>query len=423
MLIVFYLFYVIVVVGGNYYMKRRSSYRNLVERARLEYEETGMDVDGLLRGNTWDVPQTQEDEMELYDEGFETEGFRGDYTNRRNAAHPKLRVRTSLFSAIEFQDVVKSLQRVNPRFHIGGHQHYSRTQPEHSLMEVPLTARIVPTRTEQSSETDSQSGTVRSPSSDATATTYSQYTRFKLPLQAWRLPLHDVYPHLFPSLINFEKKSAHSKVSSVISVPIIFLLAITLPVVKEDMVKRGNGIALDDDALAMLQDIAEDDPLEMTPMHESASSWSQWLTAIQLVCAPVFVALVFALNGMLPPAIILPIAIAVGLAISVAFKLTTSPVMQPRLYWMMCFVGFGIAIVWIYLIANEVVSVLQAVGMALGVSEAILGLTVFALGNSLGDFVANITMAKMGYPMMAISACFGGPMLSKFDYDNLQFGQ
>lgn len=34
-------------------------------------------------------------------------------------------------------------------------------------------------------------------------------------------------------------------------------------------------------------------------------------------------------------------------------------------------------------------------------------------GNSLGDFVANVTMAKMGYPLMAMSACFGGPMLSK----------
>ena len=35
-------------------------------------------------------------------------------------------------------------------------------------------------------------------------------------------------------------------------------------------------------------------------------------------------------------------------------------------------------------------------------------------GNSLGDFVANVTIAKMGFPTMAMSACFGGPMLSKF---------
>ena len=54
-LIVFYTFYVLVVVGGNYYTKRRSTYQNLVERARLEYEETGPEVDNLLRGlNAWE---------------------------------------------------------------------------------------------------------------------------------------------------------------------------------------------------------------------------------------------------------------------------------------------------------------------------------------------------------------------------------
>lgn len=45
-------------------------------------------------------------------------------------------------------------------------------------------------------------------------------------------------------------------------------------------------------------------------------------------------------------------------------------------------------------------------------SDAILGLTIFAMGNSLGDLVANITVARMGYPLMALSACFGGPMLN-----------
>lgn len=57
LLIVFYVVYVLVVVGGNYYMKRRSTYKNLVQRARLEYEETGPEVDNLLRGNMWDGNQ------------------------------------------------------------------------------------------------------------------------------------------------------------------------------------------------------------------------------------------------------------------------------------------------------------------------------------------------------------------------------
>ncbi|CAG8441347.1 3962_t:CDS:2, partial [Scutellospora calospora] len=33
-------------------------------------------------------------------------------------------------------------------------------------------------------------------------------------------------------------------------------------------------------------------------------------------------------------------------------------------------------------------------------------------GSSLGDFIANITIVKTGRPMMAISVCFGSPMLN-----------
>lgn len=102
LLILFYAIYVCVVVGGNYYMKKRSNYLNLVERARLEYEENGRDVDDLIRGNydTSDAYNNDANEMELYDEGFETEGYQ-ELIHSRNTMHPKLRIRTSLFSAIE----------------------------------------------------------------------------------------------------------------------------------------------------------------------------------------------------------------------------------------------------------------------------------------------------------------------------------
>lgn len=80
----------------------------------------------------------------------------------------------------------------------------------------------------------------------------------------------------------------------------------------------------------------------------------------------------------------------------------------------LCFVGFISAVVWIYLLANEVVTLLTAIGLIMNISEAILGLTIFAIGNSVGDLVANLTVARMGFPNMAVAACFGSPMLSKF---------
>ncbi|KAJ3360088.1 hypothetical protein GGF32_008676 [Allomyces javanicus] len=77
-----------------------------------------------------------------------------------------------------------------------------------------------------------------------------------------------------------------------------------------------------------------------------------------------------------------------------------------------CWFGFVVGMVWIYLTANEIVGLLKALSVIFNISNSVMGLTVFAAGNSLGDFVANVTMAKMGFPAMAISACFASPMLN-----------
>lgn len=62
-------------------------------------------------------------------------------------------------------------------------------------------------------------------------------------------------------------------------------------------------------------------------------------------------------------------------------------------------------------LADEVVSVLTVMAELLGLSDAIVGLTVFAIGNSTADLVADLSIATFS-PIMAFSACFGGPMLN-----------
>lgn len=69
---------------------------------------------------------------------------------------------------------------------------------------------------------------------------------------------------------------------------------------------------------------------------------------------------------------------------------------------------------FINIIASEVVSVLETFGVVFNLSDAILGMTVLAWGNSLGDLISNNSLARHGYPGIAIAACFGGPMLSKW---------
>lgn len=74
--------------------------------------------------------------------------------------------------------------------------------------------------------------------------------------------------------------------------------------------------------------------------------------------------------------------------------------------------GFGIGVLWMYLISSEIVAVLQALGILLNLSDGILGVTVFAFGNSVGDLATNSMLARMGYYSMGISASWGAPMIN-----------
>ena len=51
---------------------------------------------------------------------------------------------------------------------------------------------------------------------------------------------------------------------------------------------------------------------------------------------------------------------------------------------MMAFMGFLTAMLVVYLVAQEVMAVLECIGFASGISEAMLGITLLAWGNSVG---------------------------------------
>ena len=67
-----------------------------------------------------------------------------------------------------------------------------------------------------------------------------------------------------------------------------------------------------------------------------------------------------------------------------------------------------LSVLWISAVADELVSLLNALGLILNVSPVILGLTILAWGNSLGDLVADISLSRQGYPQMAIGGVYAG---------------
>lgn len=75
-------------------------------------------------------------------------------------------------------------------------------------------------------------------------------------------------------------------------------------------------------------------------------------------------------------------------------------------------VAFVMSVFWISNVAGELLNCLAALGLILNLSPAILGLTVLAWGNSVGDLVADVAVARAGQPALAMAGCFAGPMFN-----------
>ncbi|KAI6176256.1 putative sodium/calcium exchanger 7 (Na(+)/Ca(2+)-exchange protein 7) [Aphelenchoides bicaudatus] len=91
----------------------------------------------------------------------------------------------------------------------------------------------------------------------------------------------------------------------------------------------------------------------------------------------------------------------------------TSKNVEPSLYkYLIPYIAFTVAISWVFALAAEMVNVVMLFGVVSRISHVILGLTVLAWSNSVGDLVADLAVAKQGFPRMAISAAIGGPLLN-----------
>ncbi|GAB6033725.1 hypothetical protein CHUAL_013837 [Chamberlinius hualienensis] len=181
-------------------------------------------------------------------------------------------------------------------------------------------------------------------------------------------------------LADWRQTTWYWRIFMVVKVPITFILKLTIPVVDTER-----------------------------PLH----NWCPTLSACHCITVPLFILyapridIVEANSGL-----IFIVCLVFTTIPAVLIFVCANPNHRPRCHNIIAYVGFISSTLWIYLIANEVVNVLKTLGVVFAIDDAILGLTVLAWGNSIGDLVANFSVARSGSRVMAISACFGGPLLN-----------
>ncbi|KAA8544415.1 hypothetical protein F0562_022427 [Nyssa sinensis] len=157
-------------------------------------------------------------------------------------------------------------------------------------------------------------------------------------------------------------------------------------------------------------------PRRLTIPVISAERWSKPFAVVSVTVAPVLLAFMWNSHGSKPDLLIYAIGGLIGVVSGVLAIFTTERSNPPR-KWLLPWLaeGFLMSITWTYILAQELVSLLVSLGLIFGISPSILGLTVLAWGNSLGDLVANVTMARSGGPdgaKVSISACYAGPIFN-----------
>lgn len=70
------------------------------------------------------------------------------------------------------------------------------------------------------------------------------------------------------------------------------------------------------------------------------------------------------------------------------------------------------AATWLDFVADKLVDVLGFLGVICDIPGPIMGLTILAVGNSIGDLSANVAVARKSLSDMAITACFAGPVFN-----------
>ncbi|KGL77253.1 hypothetical protein N309_13448, partial [Tinamus guttatus] len=142
-------------------------------------------------------------------------------------------------------------------------------------------------------------------------------------------------------------------------------------------------------------------------------NWKRPLNCLHVITGPLLCILtlksgtygLYQIQGVFPVWVLVAL---VGTVVAILVFSTTSNEEPPKYHCVFAFLGFLVSAMWINAAATELVNILRTLGIIFQLSNTVLGLTLLAWGNSIGDTFSDLTMARQGYPRMAFSACFGG---------------
>ncbi|KAI8906512.1 Sodium/calcium exchanger protein-domain-containing protein [Powellomyces hirtus] len=254
--------------------------------------------------------------------------------------------------------------------------------------------------------------------------------------------------HLLPSYSRWRHLTVIERIQAAFQAPIYILFSLTVPAVhpeemelyiRREQIRAERVVADSAEDIAYLDPDASlgssaDDSSDNQGSQESGEGEASFksidptLTIVQLAMAPLFIALALdkldsRVGSSSIPVWALCLVLSLINGVTMYYATRRHPII--KFGRLLAIVGFIISVMWVYVVASETVIVLTAMASVLGISNTVMpaksdavvvliaqGLTLFAIGNSLGDLITNVSIAQMGYPAMAVGACFGSPMLN-----------